>query len=73
MTESGLTRTEASTELLLWSKLRGPLCWNSVQILSKTDPVRAKVTPTPELSLLSKLDRVTKLRPGRGATVSVNP
>ena len=73
MTESGLARAEASTELSLWSKLGGPLRRSSVQTLSKTDHVRAKVIPTPELLLLSKLDRVTKLRPGRGATVGGNP
>ena len=35
--------------------------------------VRAKATSTPELSLLSKLDRVTKLEPGRGAMAGGNP
>ena len=33
-----------------------------VQKLSKTGPVRAKATPTPELSLLSKLGRITKFK-----------
>ena len=38
-----------------------------------TDHVRAKVTPTLELSLLSKLGRVTKLKSRRRATVGDNP
>ena len=72
MTEFGFTRVEASSELLLWRKLRGPPRWSSVQITSKTT-VRAKATPTPELSLIRKLGRVTKFKPGRGTTVGGNP
>ena len=44
-----------------------------MQTTSKTGPVRAKATPTPELSLLSKLGRVIKLESGRGTTVDDNP
>ena len=43
-----------------------------VQITSKTGLVRAKATPTPKLSLLSKLGRVTKFKPKRGTTVDSN-
>ena len=32
-----------------------------------------RAMPTPELSLISKLSRVTKLRPEREATVGSNP
>ena len=59
MTESGLARAGASAELSLRCKLSGPLRWSSVQTLSKTYTIRANVTITPELSLLSKLGRIT--------------
>ena len=71
MTESGLARAEASTELSLWSKLKSPLRRSSVQTISNTGHVRAKATPNFELSLLSKLSRVTKLKPERGQCSAV--
>ena len=64
MTESGLARAEASVELSLWSKLRGPLRRSLVQTISKIGLVRAKSTSMPELLLLSKLGRMTKFKPG---------
>ena len=60
MKEFGLIRTGASVELSLLNKFGGPLYWRSVQTLLKTGTVRAKATITPELSLLSKLGRVTQ-------------
>ena len=73
ITKSDLAKAEASTELLLWSKLGSPLRSSSVQTLSKIGPVRGKATPTPELLLLSKLGRITKFKPGRGVMVGGNP
>ena len=72
MNESSLTRTEASTEMSLWSKFESPLRRSSVQTTQKTGSVRAKVIPTPELSLLSKLGRVTKLELGQETVASGN-
>ena len=73
MVEFGFVRAETFTEISLWNKFGSPLRRNLVQITSKTCHVRAKATATLELSLLSKLGRVTKLKPGRGAIVGGNP
>ena len=64
MTESAFVGVEVFSELSLWSKLGGPLHRSSVQTISKTDPVRAKATLTPESSMLGKLGNVTKFKPG---------
>ena len=73
MTESGFARAWVSDELSLWNKLGGPLHRSSVQTLSNTGYVQDKATPTPELLLFSKLDKVTESEPRRGATVGGNP
>ena len=44
-----------------------------MQTLSKTSHIRAKATPTLELSLLSKLSKVIKLKLGRGTITGGNP
>ena len=73
MTESCVVRVGASTELLIQSKLDGPLRQSSVQTRPKTDTVRAKATTTPKWSLPNKLGRVTASEFGRGATVDGDP
>ena len=61
MTESGLVWVGAFVELSLRCKLSGPLCRSSMQTLLKRCTIRAKATIILELSLLSKLGKLTTL------------
>lgn len=72
-TKSGLTRAEISAKLSLWRKLGVFSRLSLVQVLLKTNHVRAKAIITFKLSLFSKPRRVTVLELGWGATAGSNP
>ena len=71
--DSDLAKTEVSTELLLWSKLGGPLCRSLMQTLLNTTTVRAKAIITSVLSLFNKFGGITALELGRGAMAGGDP
>ena len=72
-TSFGLVRAGTAAELSLWSKLGESLCQSSVEALPSTNTIQAKVNIFLELSLFSKLGRVTASKFDWGAMVGGDP
>ena len=72
MTDSGLAKAEHSPSCHYESKLGGPLCGSSVQLILNIVNVRVKVIITYELLLFNKFGRITTLELRRWATTGGN-